>query len=491
MKEKEQNPVTSYRATSAYGLLSSVDFSTVGGKNLAFFELRDVEKVEAFKQILSAAPLNQKLVATTHVAGKAVLVAQSVAPPSMVLKALGERGESFEKASKGQGFNAWKLRSVLGFTGQALQLTSSFLRPPNAQTMGKGVWQRLDSSVFVFAAANLAANTINLVYDQGEQLSDTHQLRYLKQRVNRELSPHLKPGETPLDIDEKRTALRHTDDAPQSFSDRAKSFLGKHSVGIGELGLRYLGAFGLVFPAKNWKSIPSKGLWSQRDPSGWRVYTGLSSIIGKSVALSAEIPDPYNPKPRTALDHFREKFSFLAGGLIEVTSFSALAYDAFFHTSGKNGGRGVMLKGKLHPDWLGGVGATLFTLGYIVRSWAKYGERKVNMPELYAHASDTLAETPPEKIPQLLANTSASLAEHFSDKSKLTFASIYTNLVGDLQRHHALIAEKEAIGKKAKNDNNPAPEPAIPVMSQQPKLRITAEREIVQYPLPQKTVAAR
>ena len=206
-------------------------------------------------------------------------------------------------------------------------------------------------------------------------------------------------------------------------------------------------------------------------PAKLRVYAGVSSIFGKTVALTSAIPDPYNPKPPTVLDHLREKGSFLAGGLIEITSFSALAYDSFAHTKGTK--NGLTIGGKQHRDWLGGVGASMFVMGYIARLWAKFGERNVNMNEIYAHVSDTLAETPPEKVPQLLANTAASLTEHFQDKPGLTFATIYTNLANDLTQFHTRSKTPNALIYKANNDKKPTALPPV-AAAEMPANRVVA-----------------
>jgi hypothetical protein len=394
-----------------------------------------------------------------------MLVMRGQQSPFMILDVLRTHGEHLNPVSNKKGIDPWKVRSLLGFGGQGLQLVSSFLRPT----------KRLDTSIFVFAATNLAANTINMIYDHGQQADDPHQLHFLKQRINRELTPHLKAGEAPISIEEKRAQLREADE-PRKPLDTAKGFLRRHSVAVGELGLRYMGAVGLAFPARWWKEIPKAGLWAKRDPSNYRVYSGLSSIFGKTVALSAQIPDPYNPKPETWIDHIRERWSFLAGGMIEVTSFSALAYSCFFKTSHNNYNQGIEVFGRRYPDILGGIGATLFVLGYIARSWAKFGERKVDMNELYAHASDTLAATPPEKLPELLANTSASLSEHFDRSDELPFSIIYSNLLSDLTRYHAAVI-RSSLTKKA---NEPSvrpvftPQTAITLNDASPVPRIMA-----------------
>lgn len=437
MKHSQELTLQRYRNRDSSSPIQAVECSAAGSAGLTFIQLHDDSLIAQICEKMHAAPLQSNLVSTTHVHGKPWLVFQCNASAEQVIQHIKTGNEQFEPYREPVTLNAWKVRSYLGFVGQSLQLASSFLRPR----------PMLDSSMFVFAASNLAANAINLIYHQGQEVEDTHQLRYLKQRINRELSPHLASGEQVVSVDSNRMALR-PDTSSHKPMDTAKNFMRHHSVAIGELGLRYLGAIGLAFPARYWKTAWQTQSFPRRDPSELRVYAGLSSIFGKTVALTSRIPDPYNPKPATVTDTIREKFSFLAGGLIEITSFSALAYSCFFKTKENNYQGGLKLRGKLYPDFIGGIGASLFVLAYIVRCWAKYGERKVNMPELYAHASDMLAETPPEKVPQLLANTAASLAEHFENGKPVPFGAIYTNIVNDLSKFHV------ATKRPAANDPN-------------------------------------
>lgn len=449
--------VARYRSTSGRGVLLSAEFAHVGEQKLAFFQCYDWPGLESIRPTLTAAPLSQEVVAITSVSGRPMLVTRGNANPEIIMNALKARGETLEPVLEKKGFDAWKVRSILGFGGQTLQLASSFLRPT----------RQIDTSTLVFSTSNLAANSVNLVYDAGAQKDDKHQLRYLKQRLNRELAAHLSPGETTLSIEDQRAKLREPDEMVRPI-DAAEGFLKRHSVAVGELGLRYLGAFGIAFPARYWKAGWKAKKLPQMDSSVYRRYTGVSSMIGKSVAFTSQIPDPYNPKPASMFDDFRERFAFLTGGVIEMTSFTALAYDSFFHSKGPgNSHRGLLLNGKLHRDWLGGIGATMFVLGYIVRSFAPLGDRNVDMKELYAHASDTLAATPPDKIPQLLANTSASLAEHFERSTNIGFATIYSSLLNDLHRyHHHEIAMAEVSRQKAGDAATPIartptmPEPA-------------------------------
>lgn len=414
--------MTRYTNTASHGLLASVEFSPMQTGNMAFLHLRDAGSLEQVKARLPA--LGQEVLAQTMVKGAPMLVTRGAKSPSDIVALLEKDGERLTLHTPKKPFDAWKIRSILGFGGQTLQLISSFLRPS----------RQIDPSVFMFAVTNLAANTINLIY-RGQEVDDPHRLNYVKQELNTKLAPHLAEGQAPPSVHDHRSALRgevRNDKALSGF----QNFMQKHSVNVGELGLRYLGAIGLAYPAPHWKASFKAGEMPPRDPSNLRFYAGLSSVVGKTIALASKIPDPYDPKPKGWLNTLREKFTFLAGGLVEITSYSAFAYECFFNTTGKNARRGIRLNGHLQRDWIGGIGASMFVLGYITRSWAKYGQRHVNMEELYAHASDTIAKLPAEKVPQLLADTAAAMTEHFKDTPNLDYATIYSNLAADLYRYH-------------------------------------------------------
>jgi hypothetical protein len=59
----------------------------------------------------------------------------------------------------------------------------------------------------------------------------------------------------------------------------------------------------------------------------------------------------------------------------------------------------------------------------------------MNMEELHAHISDSLAKVPPHELPQLIAECSASLVEHFKDK-QLDYGKVYTQIMTDMYRYH-------------------------------------------------------
>lgn len=413
-----------------------VEFSQGPHGNLAFFHLRDASAKQELEGWLKAT--HQSILAESQADGHPIIIVQSNRTPDQTIHSLDQHGNQFNLLREHKPVDPWVIRSLLGFGGQGLQLVSSFMRPITEATRGKPWYKRVDSSVFVFAVANLTANAINLAY-RAQDLPDKHQLRFLKTKFNDQLSQEFKPGEAAISPEDNRSALRETDDDKQKRRsvDPINDFMKRNSVNVGELGLRYIGAFGLAFPAKGWSSIWREGKFPKAETSRLRLLAGTASIGGKTVALTSKVEDPYNPQPSSWLDKLREKFSFVTGGWIEFGAFSALAYDAFVNTDpAKNPARGISWKGKTYRDWLGGIGASMFVAGYAVRSMAKYGQRNVDMNELYAHVSDTLAKVPPEKMPQLLADSAMEIKTHFAKQKDLDYGAIYSRLANDLHQYH-------------------------------------------------------
>ncbi|MDE3060295.1 MAG: hypothetical protein KGJ06_04730, partial [Pseudomonadota bacterium] len=108
------------------------------------------------------------------------------------------------------------------------------------------------------------------------------------------------------------------------------------------------------------------------------------------------------------------------------------------------------LRKQNYRDFLGGIGGAMFVAGFAIRFFAPYGTKELDMREAYAHATDTLAKTPPEKLPQLLADTAVTLKESLKDKENITFGEIYTHMKSDLYRYHR-------IGLDSNNDIAAAP----------------------------------
>ena len=164
-----------------------------------------------------------------------------------------------------------------------------------------------------------------------------------------------------------------------------------------------------------------------RNPDKFIFNAGGFWLAGKTLAFFAKTPDPYNPE-RTALDKFREEYLFKISTATEAIGSTTMAYDSFVK-------RKITFGGKVSTDYLGSVGGMLFTTAFIMRLSAPYGVKDLNMEEVYAHATDTLAKTPPEKLPQLMADTAAYLTEHLKDKN-VQFGEVYNKLMTDLYRYH-------------------------------------------------------
>lgn len=319
-----------------------------------------------------------------------------------------EKARCIEEApAKSSSFNPWVVRSLLGLGGQGLQLASAFMRPSG----------KVDSSTFIFAASNLTANLINLRYG-GQEKDDPHQRAYLQERYHHWLNPDAPMPEVALP---KHDTLRSAD-----------TFLRRNSVNVGELGLRYLGAAGLAFPPhvggnNNWDI--TKG-FPKTNPAPLRAFAGIGSIIGKTIALQSTVPDPYNPQPRSSWDIIREKYTFVTGGLIEAVAYGALAFDSWknTHAQGKFSQNGIVWKGQHSRDWLGAIGSAMFTTGYIVRSWAPYGTRHVDMEPLIQTISADLAQLPAAQQPVQTARIAQDMARHFN-RPDLSAAQIYSDLL--------------------------------------------------------------
>lgn len=428
----------------------SAEFTPMAGGNMAYLTLRKGVPSEGVRRML--AENQQDVIAETKQGERTVLVTRGPRSQEQLLNALEKGGEPLKVHEDKKGTEPWVVRSLLGFGGQSLQLISAFMRPPRGGVRG---WANVDKPQFLFAATNLTANGINLVY-KGNDLPDPSRTMHVKQMINDTLVRELKPGEKTLDVRDDRMVLRDPDYHSRRALTGFHGFMQKHSVSVGELGLRYVGAFGMAYPLDK---IGQNGKLLNPHPASLRHFTGMASMAGKTIALTAKVPDPYNPAAQTWFGKIRENISFKLGGWIETAAFSALAYDAFFNTGDvaankilEAGGketmanavrsRGIQSATGVKRDWLGGLGASMFVAGYIVRHFAKYGSRHVNMQEIYAHAGDTLAKLPPDKVPQALADISGQLAEHFKDDKRVSYASIYSHLAGDLCRYHQVEAKR-------------------------------------------------
>ena len=420
--------MTVYTNTDKTAALISIEFTPVSDGNFTFFTIDNPRtNKDEIRQWITSPAAGQEIVAETIVENHPVFITRGAKPKEELLKALEERGDKFELHVAKKPFNYWKWRGMMSMIGQPLTFVSGYCKK------GGG-----DFSVMVFAGLNMAANVVNMVFGS-QKGEDTHRLHQLKNEINDDLGEHMTTLDDLLKVDEKRAELRSGPPAPKTFGQKAYDFMQRNSVSLGEIGLRYLGGISLVAPMGRWKQglqvvARDKSLWAGlkhiRNPDIKTFRAGMGWLTGKTLAFFAKTPDPYNPEPKSVIDNIRENYLFKASTLSEMMGASYLALDRF-----ENPNRKIILGGKEYQDYVGGVGGLLFATAFAMRMSAPYGVKQVDMEEVYAHATDTLAKTPAEKLPQLMAETAATLKEHFKEKD-LAFGEIFTKLMSDMYRYH-------------------------------------------------------
>lgn len=453
---------TQARASAGY----MVESQAVGEGNMAYVHVMDASKLLEITETLKAT--GQEIVTEATIGDRPVLVTRGAQSRDALLQALQQKeGVSVEwQEAQGRKFNPWGIRGYLSIVGQFLTLFS-------ASKTEKGI----DSSTLGFATLNLGANATNILFG-AEKPRDIHQEFYLKTALTKVLEKHIAEGETlpqpELGVD---ATQRAAEQAPQSAGQRAQAFMEKNSVKLGEIGLRYLGAISLAFPfVKNKTDENGQTLYNEVSVTGpdgavieeqskrkpvktseqWgeaagklvrgdvkgavenvindkaaNRKAGLLYLAGKTVALFSKTPDPYNPEPSTPIDWIRENVTFRLASVIEFFAAATLAHDRF-----TNPDRKIVINGQKMQDYVGGVGATLFTIGQAVRFFAPFGVKQVDMDALDEFIVDGLAKVPQEKLPQVVAETAAMLTEHF--KGKFAFGEIYAQLSQDLYKQHRI-----------------------------------------------------
>lgn len=290
-----------------------------------------------------------------------------------------------------------------------------------------------------FAGVNLVANAINAIFG-GQKKEDPHQLRYLKQKINDELSPLTNAAALPS-IDAK---LDHSSGRKPGES-QAHYFLQKYSVTISEFILRTTGSLSLIVPITNWGKAAQNlrnGLSLTetfklvKNKNAVTVAAGLFSLSGKGFILAASEPDPFSPEPMTFWRGLREKVMFRMSSVVEVICSCMLAHNRFNKKKTDANGELILDANGLpqrDPDYFNVAGNASIVTGYIPRWIAPYGTREVNMNELYAHAAKALSALPPEKATPMLEQISGELADHFKAK-KLDAAMIKKQIVQRMEK---------------------------------------------------------
>lgn len=467
-----------YRNNKQESPITSVEFSPVSDGNFTFFFIDSPISVKGVKEWLQDKKVSQEIIAETQVSGHPVLVTHGDKPPEHILAALKDRGEELTPYHRKKAFSeqVWPMGASIATVGQLMQLTSSYLRPK----------RDADWTLRLFAGSNLLASAWIFFYG-AQRSKDPHRLTYLKRHFNEELGSHAPGGQDSLpDINDTRLRFHNESSEPKNIAGKMDDFLARNSVTVGEIGLRYLGATSLAFSSKNWGKAFNKllegefkeaykvGRTATPIPGTNKVSllthnAGMLSLTGKTIAIASKAEDPYNPKPSTWLDKVREKFTFNFGGALETIAFATVAYDGFKNKkiSFKPAYKKVMegekevlkrIEGvKEHADVISGIGSSLFTIRYIMRNWAPFGVREMDMPELYAHVTDCLAKMPPDKLPQLLADTAADITDHFQDKH-LKYGEVFSQLLTDLYRYHHIALDNLGTEPEERLQKNHSPQ---------------------------------
>lgn len=406
--------------------LRSVEFAPSGQGNISFIHVADPAQGETVRQLLTSKDVGQEITAETELNGKPVLMTRGGKTQVELLAALGAQGESLKaKAAPKKKFNPWAWRGITSIVGQSLQLVSGFKSSNNPADR---------AAIIGFASTNLVANGTNIIFG-AQQKDDPHQLRVLKQEFNKRFEKFLPSGERLPSPYEDRLSKRPKE--RQSAGEKASNVIRQYSVTGGEIGLRFLGATSLAFPApKVWNAIKDirggkptgEALLGSKNTNPVTYNVGLITLAGKVTSLFSKETDPFNPKKHTVLDTIREKVTFPLSSVIEGAAAAWMAYDRFAKQK-------VMLFGKERPDYFGGVGNLVFVGGYVIRFFAPYGSREVNMPELTAHISDSLAKMPREQLPQLVMESAKDLKQHFKNKP-LEVSDFYTMIAVDLKKYN-------------------------------------------------------
>jgi len=418
-----------YKNTHAGSPIAGVEFTPVSDGNFSFFYVDNEADLAEVKQWLTSPDIGQEIIAEAQTASQPVLITHGGKAKDDLMALLEARGEKLELQKHKRSFAdmAWPVRGALGFTGQTLQLSSSFL------TKKGFAWD-----TGMFASLNLVANAMAMMFG-AQRRPDDHKLRAIKTDINETLDDYVPGGgDTLPSIDEQRAYLRKDPEPPKSWWQKSKELLRDNSVLVGEVGLRFAAGLAVAFPvnklSKGWAALKSgsvtKAYYVARNDAIITHWAGLGSLFGKAVALFSKSEDPYDPKPKSLLDTIREKYLFRTGGWIEAGAFSAQAYDNFTNTGET---KKIRFRGKDSPNYIAGIGSSLFATGYVVRNWAKFGIKEMNMDEMYAHAVDGLAQVPPEQLSQRMAEVAADITDHFKG-NRLSYGEAFRQLMNRLYR---------------------------------------------------------
>lgn len=446
-----------YNITNPESALDSVEFTPVSDGNFSFYHLKDAGKKDAVRDWLTK-ELEHEIVAETMVEGKHVIVTHGARTREQMLKILDNHGDTPKLKIHKDPPNYWAIRGGMSMVGQVLNLASACFQVEKAHpehatmnpaspkfnpkvTEGMYVRKAMSSDIGMFAVLNLTANVVNMLYG-GQKENATNQLHAIKNDINANLNDHITTTERTFDVRDDRSRFHDDITAPKTKLEKLNDGIAKNSVRLGEIGLRFLGAMALVLPTRNIKTgyaaLKSGGLkagWdAAKNPNQMVLGAGGLYLGGKVLSFFSKVPDPYDTSEKSAITQFREDYIFKVGTVIEATAAGMLGYNAV--TKKKIGFANPNSPGMTpRTDLFGGIGGVALTTGLAVRYKAKFGTKNLDAEEVFAHATDTLAKTAPEKLPQLMAESSATIKEHLVGE-KIEFGEIFTKMMSDMYRYH-------------------------------------------------------
>lgn len=430
-------------------IFASVDFDDSNGT--AFFTVKSEADVKAAKEILEAA--GQSFVAKSYVKGKTVIITQGSDSKEDVIKKISSSNDSsFELEPKEKQTSlefvqehGWKMRGGSSIIGQTMTLFSA-LRTPEKDEAGRIVVKdgklstKFDPATGAFAALNLAANFINLVFG-GQKEEDVHGLAKFDKIIADEVNHYLPNDKyTKISPEDVRKLSYMTDSEVEEHNkDRsAVGVLKRNSVKMGEVGLRTLGS---VFLVLNYKTLGKglKGLFTGKTgiKDTWDVikttdnYTrtaGYGMVAGKAMGLLAETYDSQNP-PKTYWQEIKQKVLWRVSSFTEMVAQSSFVYDR-----AKN--KKIVLDNKLKSDYVGSAGNVLLTVPpYPARLVLPYGHKVLDVDEIHARLLDELPKLPKDKVPEVMARVTARMVEHMGESSP-EFSELYKTLSHKLKKYH-------------------------------------------------------
>lgn len=415
-------PQPVYQNVAANASVQAVEFAACGNQYRSFIQLAPGADLAHITQWLTHAPFDQRIEAMTSGEAPLIITAGSLTP-SAFIEALAGQGENLRLPTPPTSFDPWKWRAATSVAGQSLQIASSYA------STGHHSDRR---AMFGFATLNMTANVMNWIFGAQEK-HDLHRLRLLKSQLNEQLAPLVGDASLPV-VDEQRMQQRPAQ-AQHGMGQKAYNFLQRYSVTGGEIGLRVIGSAALAFPhpIKAIKTLVKTGSLLEahtiaKNPVRQTYLVGLTMLAGKFTSLLAKEPDPYNPQPPSPWRRFREAVAFPLSSVIEGGAATFMGIDKY------RNGRIKLFGKELNHDYLNALGNASFIGGYAIRFRAPYGSLHVDMPELYAHISDCLAQLPAEQRPAVLAHTAQRLAQHFHGEHSV--GQIYQGIVADYEIQH-------------------------------------------------------